>query len=92
MAQLSITYETLDAVAGLQSNYSSHILGPNPSKRFGPMSLTAVMGALGMKFIAVEDPEAFARVRPRLVQRQRADPPRPHWRTWRRNVRTLSHP
>jgi hypothetical protein len=44
-------------------------LGPNPSNHFGPMSFCAVMGALGMKLVAVEDAEALAGVNSRLVKR-----------------------
>jgi hypothetical protein len=60
MAQLQITFETLDAVSGVQAGHSAKLLGPNPSKHFGPMSFCAVMGALGMKLVAVEDVEALA--------------------------------
>jgi hypothetical protein len=34
------------------------------------MSLTAVIGALGLKLAILEDPEALARIRHRLTQRQ----------------------
>ena len=32
-AQLDISYETLDDVAGVQSGYSAKVLGPTPSRR-----------------------------------------------------------
>ena len=69
MAQLQITFETLDAVSGVQSGYSAKILGPKPSRNFGPMSLSTIFSALGMKLVAVEDPEALAQIRHRLVKR-----------------------
>ncbi len=62
MAALSITFETLDAVSGVASGYSAKLLGPNPSKRFGVMSFSAIMGALGMQLVAVVDEEAIDRV------------------------------
>jgi hypothetical protein len=69
MAHLSITFETLDDTAGVAPGYSAKLLGPNPSRRFGTMSFGAVMGALGLQFIAIEDAAALARVQPRLVKR-----------------------
>ena len=74
MAQFSITFETLDAVSGVAAGYSAKLLGPNPGKRFGVMSFCAIMGALGIKLLAVDDPEALARVRPRLVPRRKRLP------------------
>lgn len=79
MCQLSITFETLDSLSGVASGYSAKLLGPNPSRRFGMMSFAAIIGALGIQLIAVEDADALARVQPRLVKRTR---PRAqtHWR------------
>ncbi len=69
MAELGISFETLDAVSGVCAGYSAKILGPHPCKRFGPVSLPAILGALGIKLVAFEDPEALARVQSRLVKR-----------------------
>jgi hypothetical protein len=71
MAQLQITFETLDSVSGCQPGYCAKLLGPMPSKRLGAMSLPAVLGALGMKLIAVVDDEQFAQIRDRLVRSKR---------------------
>lgn len=79
MARLSITFETLDVVSGVQSGYSAKLLGPRPSRRFGRMSLPAIMGALGIALVAIEDADALARVRKRLVKRK-MPPVRNHWR------------
>jgi hypothetical protein len=76
MRELNITFETLDVVSGVQLGYSSKILGPTPSKCFGPVSLGCVLGALGMKLVAVEDPEQLAKVRDRLTPRSLALPVR----------------
>jgi hypothetical protein len=78
MMELLITYETLDAVSGVQSGYGAKLLCPGRIKTFGPMSFCAIMGALGIKLVAVEDPEAVARLRHRWTPRQA---PRANWRT-----------
>lgn len=70
MDQLQITFETLDAISGVQPGYSAKLLCPGHCKTFGPISFCAVMGALSMKLIAVEDLEALSRVRDRLVKRK----------------------
>ena len=70
VAALEITLETLDAVSGVQSGYSAKILGPNPTKNFGQLSLGAIMGALGLQLLAVDDREALTRVQGRLVKRR----------------------
>ena len=62
MDQLEITFETLDAISGVQPGYSAKLLCPGHCKTFGPISFCAVMGALSMKLIAVEDLEALSRV------------------------------
>ena len=75
--ELAITHETADAISGLQSGYTSKLVAK--MKGFGPISLSCLLPALGVKLVAVEDPEALARVRSRLVKRifPRRDE---HWR------------
>lgn len=79
MAQFSITFETLDAVSGVQPGYSAKLLGPKPTKRFGAMSYPAIMGALGIQLVAVDDANVLALLQHRLVKRQRPRVAR-HWR------------
>jgi hypothetical protein len=74
--QLGVTFETLDAVSGVQAGYSAKLLAPSPNKRFGPMSFGAIFGALGLQFVAIEDPDMLARIGHRLVKRQRPLQPR----------------
>jgi len=69
MAELQISFETLDAVSGVCAGYSAKILGPNACKRFGPVSLPAILGALGLKLLVIEDLDQLDRVRSRLVRR-----------------------
>ena len=67
VAQLNISLETLDALAGLPTRYSSKVLGLQPTRRFGQISFEALLGALGLMLIAIEDAEALARVQHRLA-------------------------
>jgi hypothetical protein len=70
---LNISFETVDSIAGLPTRDTGKLLGPNPSKNFGAISFDALLGALGLKLVAVEDAEALERIRPRLVPLQRID-------------------
>jgi hypothetical protein len=70
--EFNVSFQTVDEVAGLSDRHTSKILSPHPSRYFGVVSLTAMLGALGIALIAVEDEEAVARVRPRLVRRSPA--------------------
>jgi hypothetical protein len=68
-----ISNETLDRLAGLSDRHIGKLLGPNPSKTFGPMSLQCVLDALALRIVRVEftiDPEAAARLAPRWVKRR----------------------
>jgi hypothetical protein len=81
VVQLGITHETLDAIAGLQSGYTSKILSPNkanllpgsrehPSKRMGPFIMFMVVEALGLEMALHDDAEAMKRIQTRLQQRK----------------------
>lgn len=69
--ELNISHETIDNIAGLQSGYTSKLLGPIPLKGFSHMSLGAVLGALGIGLVVIEDPEAKAKVQSRWQKRKR---------------------
>jgi hypothetical protein len=70
MHELNITMDTLDAIAGLPCRFSAKILAKKPLKGLGPISLGAIIGALGLKLIVVEDEEALSLVRSRLTKRK----------------------
>jgi hypothetical protein len=70
VADLNITHETLDAVSGLQTGYSSKLLAKPPIRRIGPLVLYVVLQSLGMKIALVEDREALRAVASRLVPRK----------------------
>ena len=67
VTELNISLETLDAIAGLPTRYSSKVLGLQPTRRFGQISFEAFLGALGLMLLVVEDREALARVQHRLA-------------------------
>jgi hypothetical protein len=66
--ELGAAMEQLDEIAGLPARYVSKLLAPVSVKAFGPISLGPLLGSLGVKLVMVEDPEAFARVKRRLVR------------------------
>jgi hypothetical protein len=70
MAELSVTYETVDFVSGLPKGYAQKILGKTPVKHFGPISLGCILGALGLRLSVMPDPAALAKVERRLRARQ----------------------
>jgi hypothetical protein len=76
VAELGINYETVDALAGWTDSYASKVLATEPLKRMGQMSLDAIIGALGVKLIVVEDPEQTAVItsRPAFQKRKVARP------------------
>lgn len=68
---LNISFETLDELAGLTPGLAGKILAPEPFRGIGYMSLGAIMGALGMALIAIEDSAAAERVHQKWVPRKR---------------------
>lgn len=70
VAELEITHETLDHVAGLQPGYASKLLCEPPMRRMGPLTLFLVLDALGMSIMITTDPVSFDRVRSRLTKRR----------------------
>jgi hypothetical protein len=70
--QLNISNLVLDDVSGLQSGYTSKCLTLGlKRKTLGRLSLGVLLQALGLQLVVVEDPEALARVRPRLEPRRK---------------------
>lgn len=69
--ELNIAYGTIDEVAGLPDRYTSKLFAPTPIKNLGPMSFGAVLGALGVTVVLVEDQEQCRRVSGRWTKRKR---------------------
>ena len=59
--QLGVPYSVLDSVAGLPGGYSQKTLQRTPHKHLGLTSLGSLLGAMGIKLIAVIDDEQRAK-------------------------------
>jgi hypothetical protein len=64
---LKTTYDSVDALAGLADRHTSKLICW--LKHYGPISLGATLGALGLMLIVVVDTEQFERIRGRLAAR-----------------------
>lgn len=69
--ELNVSRETIDAVSGLQNGYAAKLLAPVPIRTLSRVSLGAMLGALGLKLLVVEDLETVRRLENRLVKRKR---------------------
>jgi hypothetical protein len=78
VAELGISLDTLDEIAGLPTRYSAKLLSLDPTRQFGAISFSALLGALALQLVAMEDAETLARIQRRLVPVQKA--PHPGWR------------
>jgi hypothetical protein len=67
---LDVSNEVLGEVSGLASGYVGKVLGVSGMKPLGRVSLGVLLAALGLKLAVLEDPEAMARMRGRLVKRK----------------------
>jgi hypothetical protein len=63
LAELGISYSTLDEIAGWTDSYSTKVLGEEPLRHMGAMALDAMLGATGLKIALIDDPERLARVK-----------------------------
>jgi hypothetical protein len=70
MAELELTYELLDHLAGTQQGYANKILGPNPSKTLGRVSFASIVGALALKVTVSVDKVQAERMRGRWTPRR----------------------
>jgi hypothetical protein len=78
---LDISRETVGEIGGLTPRYANKLLSPQPTKGIGRMAFGVLLGSLGLKLLVVEDAEALARVRSRLVKRGPMPAPGTvHWR------------
>lgn len=65
ISEIGTTYANIDVLSGMSDRYLSHILGPKPDKRFGPLSLFCVLPAVAMRLMLVPDDDALARLKTR---------------------------
>lgn len=66
-----ITNETIDAIAGLPTRYTTKVLSPRPNRNLGQASFDGILGALGKALVLVDDPEQIPKVKNRWVKRRR---------------------
>jgi hypothetical protein len=69
---IDVACETIDEIAGLTHGHVARITAPIPTKGLGSKSLPAVLGALGVALMLVDDPDQIVRVRGRWTKRKRA--------------------
>jgi len=67
--ELQIQHEQFEFFSGLPARYLSKLIGPNPIRSIGRTSMGPLFGALGIRCIIVEDPQATARLKSRLTPR-----------------------
>jgi len=70
-AQIGITDQVMDELAGWARGYTGKILGPASVKTIGQMSFGVCLGVLGVKLILVEDQEMMQQMEQRWEQRYR---------------------
>jgi hypothetical protein len=63
LAELEISYATLDALAGWTETYATKLLAEEPERHMGAMAFDAMLGATGLKIALIEDPERLEKVR-----------------------------
>lgn len=64
-----ISRESLDELAGTPKGYAGKVLSENPIRRLGPATMGALLQALGLKLLVVDDPEAIAKYTARAEAR-----------------------
>jgi hypothetical protein len=56
--QMEISRNELDRISGLADGHVAKIVSPHPTKKFGILSLGAILQTLGLILVVVEDPAA----------------------------------
>jgi hypothetical protein len=65
--ELGITGECSDHLGGLASGHTTKLLTKGHMKRFGPVTLGAILGVLGVKMVITVDQEQLAQISGRLT-------------------------
>jgi hypothetical protein len=71
-AELNLSGEQVDCYSGLPARYTQKLLGPNPIRRLGAISLGPFLGALGVRCLIVEDTAAVERLRRQTTPRNQS--------------------
>jgi len=69
--QRDISLERLEEIAGAPKGYLGKVLSGTHSRHMGVQSLAWLIGALGVKCVIVDDPQAYARLKSRMTPRKR---------------------
>ena len=80
---LEATRLGVDAAGGFASGHASTLLCRPQIKGYGPTSLTKMLAATGLVIVLAIDDERFAKVKDRLIRRERPLRPAAHKRTAR---------
>jgi hypothetical protein len=67
--RIALSSADFAAVSGLPSHYGNKLLAANPVRRIGAISLGPLLGALGLRLVVQEDPQAVQRFTSRLPVR-----------------------
>ncbi len=70
--ELNVGRATIDKVGGLADGATSKLLAPVRDQEMGRISFPAMLGALGLAVVVVEDTEAIGKLRHRLAPRSAA--------------------
>jgi hypothetical protein len=74
IAELDVSYDTLDRIAGLPDRFASKLLCNPPIRQISQATLWLLMGAIGFKLALIPDAEGLAKVQNRLVKRRGPNP------------------
>jgi hypothetical protein len=72
VSELQIHGQRFDDFAGLPIGYLSKLIGPNPVRRIGMQSFAPLLTGLGLRLLVIEDPQATARLKSRVVPRNQS--------------------
>jgi hypothetical protein len=61
---LQLSDQTLDAISGLTHGHVSKLLGPGRARGLSEISMNALVGALAVRLVIIEDVEQAARMKP----------------------------
>lgn len=65
-AELELSRETIDAIAGVPAGYAAKLLAPRPIRTLGALSMPLMLPALGIKVLVVVDDVAAAKISSRI--------------------------
>lgn len=66
----NLSRQTIDEKAGLATGYAAKVLAEIPLRRMGPDTIGPISEILGIKWVAVDDPEALAKYTDRAPKRE----------------------